>query len=192
MFRACVRTIFALLLLTVNASATVTIPTEFQEVVADAALIARGRVTDVRAVAVRNQPVETVATIAVDAVLKGESVDFVTLRVPGGVIGRYRWVMAGAPTLAVGQQAIFFLKRDTVQNAWRPVGLGLGIYRVQPEPATGRAVIAPPLIAGQNTATDGTVVRGDVRRRFMNVPEFESLVRVVMAGHAASVQRGRR
>jgi hypothetical protein len=191
MFRAAVRPIFALFLVTATLSATVTVPTEFKEIVAGAGLIARGRVTDVRAVAARRQEVETVATIAVDAVLKGDPVDFVTLRVPGGVIGRYRWVMVGAPTMTVGQEGVFFLKRDAALNAWRPVGLGMGIYRVQPEPATGRPVVAPPIVAGR-TAAIGPVVRGDVSRRFMAVPEFESLIRVVMAGQAAPVQRGSR
>jgi len=190
MFRAAGRTIFALLVLTVTATATVTVPTEFKEVVADAALIARGHVTDVRADARATQGVETIATIAIDEVLKGTSVDFITMRVPGGVIGRYRWVMVGAPTVAVGQESVFFLKRDVTMNAWRPVGLGMGIYRVQPEPATGRPVVSPPIVAGQ-TAAVGTVVRGDPTRRFMAVPEFESLVRLVM-GQAATAQRGSR
>ena len=191
MFRRICRSIVLLLLMSVAASATVTIPTEFKEVVADASLIARGRVTDVRAVAAREQGVETLATIAIEAVLKGDPSDFVTIRVPGGVIGRYRYVMVGAPTFAVGQEGVFFLKRDTTLNAWRPIGLGLGIYRVQAEPVTGRPVVAPPLVAGQ-TAAAGPVVRGDPARRSMAVPEFESLVRLVMAGQAASAQRGGR
>jgi len=184
MFRAAPQTIVALFLSAVALSATVTIPTEFKEVVADASLIARGRVTDVRAVETPRQGVETIATIAIDAVLKGEPADFVTMRLPGGVIGRYRSVMVGAPTVSVGQQAVFFLKRDAVLNAWRPVGLSMGIYRVQPEPSTGRPVISPPVAGGQ-TAAVGPVVRGDPARRFMAVSEFESLVRVVLASVAA-------
>ena len=183
--------VFALLLLTAGVRATVIVPTEFKEIVADAALIVRGHITDVRAVEDRDRGVETIATISVDTILKGEPVDFVTMRLPGGVIGRYRYVMVGAPVVTVGQAGVFFLKRDASLNAWRPVGLGMGIYAVQAEPATGRPVVSPPLVTGQ-TAAAGVVVRGDRARRYMSEPEFESLVRVVMAGQTASAQRGQR
>ena len=63
-------------------SATVIVPAEFREIVADAAVIIRGRVTNVRAEVVPNQGIETVATIAVEAALKGSPGDFVSIRVP--------------------------------------------------------------------------------------------------------------
>ena len=184
----------ALLLFVVLAAApltaNLTISAEFRDVVRDATLIVRGRITDVRAIAVPDLGVETVGTIAVDAVLKGGTADFVSLRVPGGRIGRYRYVMTGAPTIAAGQQALFFLKQGS-DGAWRPVGLTQGIYRVQAEPETGRPVVRPPLVAGQTMPAAGRIVRGDVRRRFMPVPEFESLVRLVMASPPArAVPRG--
>ena len=172
----------AVWLFAVSASATVAIPTEFREIVAGATLIVRGHITEVRAVVARNQGVESIGTIAVEAALKGRLTDFVVIRVPGGVIGRYRWVMVGAPSLHVGDQGIFFLKRDQT-NAWRPVGLAMGIFRVQAAPANGVPVVEPPLAAGQTTAA-GRVVRGDPQRRLMAVPEFESLVRVVIASQS--------
>ena len=46
-------------------------------------LIVRGRVTDVRAIEVP-AGVESVATFAVERVLKGPAGDFVSVRVPGG------------------------------------------------------------------------------------------------------------
>ncbi len=79
--------------------ASETTPLEFRAVVGEAALIVRGHVTDVRAVEVPDRGVETIATLAVDAVLKGETDGFVSFRLPGGQIGRYRTVMAGAPTV---------------------------------------------------------------------------------------------
>src|SRR4051812_41767969 len=120
--------VFALfLLLGTVASATVIVPTEFREIVADASLIVRGTVTDVRAVEVRGEGIDSIGTIAVASVLKGSAPDgFVSIRVPGGTIGRTRFVMIGAPELTPNEQAVFFLKRGA-DNFWRPVGLTMGI-----------------------------------------------------------------
>jgi hypothetical protein len=105
------------------------------------------------------------------------------VRVQGGEIGRDRHIAVGAPQLTVGEQAVFFLRRGS-DNTMRPVGLTMGVYRVKAETGTGRLVIDPPLIAGQ-TASTGTVVRGDIRRKPMAVPEFESLVRLVITAQAS-------
>ena len=67
--------------------ATVVVPAEFRAIVTDAALIVRGRVTDVRAVAVPGRGIESIATVAVEAVLKGTAESFVSVRVPGGTVG---------------------------------------------------------------------------------------------------------
>ncbi len=172
--------------------ATLFIPTEFREVVRDAGLIVRGRVTDVRAVEVRGVGVDTVVTVAVEAVIKGQSEAFVFLRVPGGEIGRYRFVAVSAPVFRVGQRAVFFLHRGP-DSAWRPVGLTMGVYRVQPDPISGLPVVPPPVVGGRNAPVRGPAVRGDARRRLMPVAEFESLVRLVMLTPAGqAVPRGGR
>ena len=69
----------------VSVSATVFVPTEFREVVAEAGLIVRGRVTDVRSVDVPGRGVDSIATVAVENVIKGNPTQFVAVRVPGGV-----------------------------------------------------------------------------------------------------------
>jgi len=155
---------------------------EFREVVTEAATVVRGRVTDVRAVRTAAGDVESVVTIGVDAVLKGSADAFVSMRVPGGVIGRYRTVMTGAPVMRVGQQAVFFLKRATGNTFW-PVGLSQGIYRVSSS-TNGAATVASPVLAGVTTNASGAVVKGDVRRKTLPLGEFESLVRFVVAGSA--------
>ena len=167
------------------ASATVSIPTSFREVVADATLVVRGHVTDVRSVAVPGVGIESIATIGIDAVLKGQAGDgFVSFRVPGGEIGRDRFVVVGAPKVTVAEQAVFFLKRGP-DNAWRPIGLTMGIYQMKADPATGLAVIDAPVVLGQ-TASAGQIVRGDARRKPMAVQDFESLVRLIVASQASS------
>jgi hypothetical protein len=180
----------ALALPVIPLGATILIPAEFREIVADAALIVRGRVTDVRSVVVTGAGIDSFATVSVDAVLKGQAGAFVSVRVPGGDVGRSRFVMIGAPKLRVGDQAVFFLKQYS-DGSFRPVGLSMGIYALQRERITGRFVIDAPLLAGV-TASAGPVVRGDTRRRPMPVSEFESLVRLVIAGRAGSRSAVRR
>jgi hypothetical protein len=169
--------------------ATLLIPAEFREIVGDAGLIVRGVVTDVRSFVVSGSAIDSVATVAVESLIKGQADGFVSVRVPGGEVGRTRYVMTGAPTFRVGQRAVFFLKRGP-DAGWRPVGLTMGVYRVQVEPGTSRAVVQAPVIPGRTAATAGPVPRGDVRRRPM---PFESLVQLVMATPAGpAVPRGRR
>lgn len=182
----------ALALTSGSLHATLVIPAEFREIVTDAGLIVRGTVTDVRSFVVSGSVIDSVATVAVESLLKGPAETFVSVRVPGGEVGRTRYVMSGAPTFRVGQRAVLFLKRGP-DAAWRPIGLTMGVYRVQAEPVTGRAVVQPPLVPGRTTATTGEVVRGDSRRRLMPVAEFESLVRLVIASPARqAVPRGPR
>jgi hypothetical protein len=165
-------------------SATVVVPVEFREIVNDARLIVRGHITDVRAFVAPGLGIESVATVAVQAVLKGTAESFVSVRVPGGTVGRSRVVMIGAPTLRSNERAIFFLVRDA-ENAWRPLGLSSGVVRIEREPATGRQLVRPPVLLGR-TASVGRVVRGDWRRTLLPVDEFESIVRVVLSAKGNS------
>lgn len=163
--------------------ANLVVPTEFREIVADATLIVRGTVTDVRVVRAAGRGLDSVATVAVDSVLKGEVDRFVSVRVPGGELGDRRFVMVGAPTFKVGQHTVLFLRRDA-EGAWRPVGLGMGVYRVQAERGSGRPVVTPPVVGGWTAAVSGPVVRGDTRRVTVPVQDFESVVRLIVAGRA--------
>jgi hypothetical protein len=185
----------AVALSSLTITAHVVISAEFREVVSDATLIVRGRVTDVRAVdAGPIAGVESVATVAVETVLKGQASSFVYVRVPGGQLGQYKYVMVGAPTFKAGQRAVFFLRPGVTDTAYRPIGLTMGVFRVQADPQNGQPVVEPPLVGGKTAALTGPAVRGDVRRRLMPVPEFESLVRLVMAtpsGQAAPRWGGR-
>ena len=162
--------------------ATVTDPLTLRQLAADATLIVRGSVTDVRAFQVPGRGIESVATVAVERVIKGDFEPFIAVRVPGGVVGRYRQITIGAPALRINHQAVFFLKRGA-DNGWHPVGMSAGVVHVRTEPATGRRLVAPVIVQGY-TAPAGTVVRGDDRRRSLSVDEFEAMVAVVMAGPA--------
>jgi hypothetical protein len=170
-------------------AASVSLPVEFRAIVSDAQLIVRGHVTDVRAVHSGENGVESVATVAVDATLKGQAGGFVSVRVPGGVMGRYHYVMVGAPTLRVDESAVFFLQR-AADGAWRPVGLGAGIVAIRRDPANGAAVVQPPVMQAARTGP-GPVVRGDVRRAPLPVGDFESLVRMMLVSRTAQPRAAR-
>jgi hypothetical protein len=160
--------------------ASLTVSTEFRDVVSEATLIVRGQVTDVRAIRVPGSGVESVGTIAIESVIKGSAGPFVSIRVPGGQLGRVRYVMAGVPTLRPGGHAVFFLTQAP-DNTLRPIGLALGIFRVHASPGTAGPVVHPPVVAGRTAPIVGRTARGDRRRTLMPVTEFESLVRLVMA-----------
>jgi hypothetical protein len=161
--------------------ATLTIPADFRTVVNDASLIVRGRVTDVRSVETPGIGVESVATVAVENVLKGRASGFVYVRVPGGIIGNRRYNTIGAPAFRVGQRAVLFLRPSATDTTFRPIGLTMGVYPIQVDPATGKVIVEPPVLGGTTTNTNGAVVRGDRRRTSATVSDFEALVRLAMA-----------
>lgn len=170
-------------------SASVSIPVEFRELVARADLIVRGRVTDVRALTTPGFGVESAATVAVDRILKGRADRFLSVRVPGGQVGRYRTVMVGAPVLHVGESAVFFLVRGA-DGALRPLGLASGVFDIEADPATGQLLVHPPVVALGRTPT-GPIVRGDARRPMLSVPDFEGLVGVVLTARVAGPRGAR-
>ena len=169
----------AVAIVSTGAIAHVVIPTEFRQVVSDSSLIVRGRVTDVRSVEGQHG-IDSVATVAIENIIKGHASGFVYVRMPGGQIGNTRWVMPGVPTLREGQRFVFFLRPAIGDTSHRPIGLSLGLYRIQADPISGRPVVDPPIVSGRNAPTSGPVTRGDVRRKTMAVAEFESLVKLVM------------
>jgi hypothetical protein len=141
---------------------------------------------------VPGQGIDSIATVFVENLRKGRASSFVYVRVPGGTIDGIRYTMVGAPTFKPGQRAVFFLKPSVADTAYRPVGLTMGLYRIQAEPRTNRQVVQPPIVGGRTAAAAGPTVRGDVRRKLMPVSEFESLVRLSMAQRAAAAPRGGR
>jgi hypothetical protein len=169
----------ALAIRSVPLAATVVVPTGFREVVAGAALIVRGRVHDVRGVPAPDGGIDSIATIGVTTVLKGAPAGVVYVRVPGGVIGRDRIVMVGAPVFRPGDEAVFFLRRASAA-VWIPVALSAGIVRVTHDGPSGQALVTWPIVNGR-TAAAGPIVRGDGRRKPVAVAEFEGLVRLVIA-----------
>lgn len=171
-------------------SANLVVSAEFREIVADAELVVRGLVTEVRPIDVPGRGIESVLTVAVESAVKGSPGPFVYVRLPGGAIGRTRYVMVGAPRFQAGERAVFFLTQGS-DSAWRPVGLSLGVFRVRVEPRTGQAVVPAPVVARVAAAT-GRTNPASVRRGSMPVSEFETLVRSVEDRRTAARRGGGR
>ena len=163
--------------------ATVLLPIEFRELVEVSSAIVHGRVTDVRTQWVDGRrSIETFVTVAADEYLKGGSGDSVTIRVPGGQLGRYRTIFVGAPEFREGDEVVLFLR--AYGGRLSIVGLSQGAFRVVPDGA-GRRVVTSPVVMARSGTDPEPVLRGDVTRRPLAVDAFRDLVRRVVAEGAA-------
>jgi hypothetical protein len=163
--------------------ATVLVPAEFREVVAGSQIIVYGRVTSVRAEwSDDRRRIDTIVTVTAGTYLKGGPGSIVTLRVPGGQIGRYRNLIIGAPQLQPGEEAVLFLSASGPAVA-HIFGLSQGLYRVKVDTRTGQRTVIPPVLMADTDAAQ-TVVRGDGDRRQLSLEEFAAIVRQALPGGA--------
>jgi len=163
---------FAAWLLASPVFATVLVPVDFNEIVSGSQLIVYGRVVDVRAQMVGDRrTIESVVTVSVMQAIKGDPGITISVRVPGGEVGRYRRFMIGAPSFRSGEEVVLFLS-GRPPSIPMPFGLSQGVYRVT-NAADGRRLIAPPLV-------EGRVVRGDPARQPIDVTAFVQQVRAAM------------
>lgn len=170
-----------IVLLPVALRATVLVPIEFRELVNTAPVIAHGQIVDVQtAWSTGRLAVETFVTLHVDEYLKGDLGSDITVRVPGGRLGRYRTIMVGAPVFQSGEEVVLFLNNGA---PFYPsiVGLSQGAFRVVTMPGTAARVVTPPAIMGIAGTDPQPVVRGDVARRPVAIDQFRSIVRQVLA-----------
>ncbi len=144
----------------VHSAASVVVPADLRELSREALAIAHGTVKAVEArwADAGRKRVETFVAIEVTQYLKGDLGSVVILRVPGGEIGRYRSVMAGAPTFQTGDEVVVFLGARGPSYPFL-LGLSQGLYRVGRDASSGGPVVSPPpLIAGRTGG--GAITRG--------------------------------
>lgn len=166
--------------LSVAVDATVIVPIEFRELVATAPVILHGQVVDVRSGWVDGRrSVETFVTVAVAEYLKGNLGENVTVRVPGGQLGRYRTVFVGAPEFQAGDEVVLFLKSGGPSYPYI-IGLSQGAFRVVAEARTGRRMVTTPIVMGKGGDEPERIVRGDVTRRPLPIDAFRDAVRQVL------------
>lgn len=173
--------ILALLAAPAALHATVIIPIEFRELVTTSPVIVHGRVTDVRAAFVDGRrSVETFVTVAADEYLKGNLGQYVTFRVPGGELGRYRTVFIGAPSFTTGEEVVLFLKTAAGGMPF-VAGLNQGAYRVIEDRQSGTRMLNAPILMSRDGVDTEPIVRGAATRRPLALDAFRAVVREVIA-----------
>jgi hypothetical protein len=161
-----------------RASATVIVPADLGELSRDAYAIAVGRV-------VATQPqwtpgrrsIETIVTLEADDYLKGSLGPTVEFRVLGGVLGRYRNIVMGAPRFAVGQRVVVFLGARGPSMPFI-VGLSQGVFRIVNR-ADGTPMVLPTPVA---PGTAGPLARGSAARAPAALTAFATQVRALSGG----------
>jgi len=172
-----------LVALAVPARATVLLPIELRELVSTSSAIVHGRVVDARAAWVDGRrAIETFLTIDVTEYMKGSLGSTVTVRVPGGQIGRYRTIVVGAPAFGEGDEVVLFLR--SYGGNLTIVGISQGAFRVVAD-ASGRRLVTTPVVMGQSADANQAVVRGDATRRPLVIDAFRDMVRRLVTGGAA-------
>lgn len=158
------------------AHATVLIGADLADVARAARVVVRGRVVAAEGRwTPDHRTVETLVTLEAETYLKGALGGTVAFAVPGGRLGRYRSIVVGAPTFAVGERVVVFLDARGPALPF-VVGLGQGVYRIVRLPDGRVDLVTPPAIVAQ-AAGPAHVTRGDVSRRPMPVEAFDALVR---------------
>ena len=166
---------FLIGLSSLTAQATTVVTLTFEQLVNESQSVIYGRVSDVRSQWTADRRfIESVVTVEILRGLKGGARESIAFTVPGGQVGNYLNLIPGAPLLAPGDLAVFFL---TAQGARMPVTTGLtqGVYRVRRDAASGEMLVVPPVVE------TGRIVRGDPRRKPVSLAVFEGTVRGMAA-----------
>ncbi len=172
--------VLAALLAVMPARATVLVPADLGELARDARAIARGRVIALDAQwTVDRRMIETIVSLEVDAYLKGSLGSVMQFRVPGGVLGRFRSILVGAPQFAIDQRVVVFLGARGPSVPY-VIGLNQGVFRLVEAGDRSGWLVTPPAMAPP--AAPGGVVRGAPTRRPVPLAEFEAQVRALLEG----------
>ena len=148
-------------------------PLTFAELVQESSAVVHGRVTEVRGQWTADRSgIESLVVVEAAAYMKGALGDHVTVRVPGGQVGKFVNIIPGAPRFTEGDRVVLFLK---TRGPSIPVitGTSQGVYRVSTDTVSGAPLVVPPVVDTSTRATP----RGDLARRPLPLPAFEDAVR---------------
>lgn len=171
----------SVLYLGVALHATVIVPIEFRELVIGAPVILHGQVVEVKGGwSEGRRAVVTFVTVAVADYLKGELGPTVTVRVPGGQLGRYRTIFVGAPEFQKGEEVVLFLNGAAAEYPYI-VGLNQGAYRVLPDSRSGQRIVTTPVVMSKGGDAPERIVRGEPSRKPLEIDAFRDAVRQILA-----------
>ena len=106
-------------------------------------VVMEARVSSARAVLGPAHRIDTEYTLVVDRTFYGDALPTRVIRLPGGVLPDGRgMVIAGVPSLAVGESAILFLTRADATGMRMPVGLAQGRMRVIADAAGKKSIVS--------------------------------------------------
>lgn len=163
----------------VGVHATVVLPAEFREVVAGSTIIAHVQIAEVRPEwADRRRRIDSLVTASVVSYFKGASGETIAFKVPGGELGRYRSVTVGAPVFKPGDEVVLFL-RAAAGEPLHVFGLNQGVFRVRPDPVSGRRMVVTPVVTADGELPE-RVTRGSAARRPMALEDFGAQVRTIL------------
>jgi len=117
----------------------------FNELVSEAEIIFRGRVTMVTARRVERPDtpgalIKTYVTFAVERVLRGRAGPTITLEFLGGTVGEDRLEVSGMPVFSRGERNLVFVQKNGVQFC-PLVAMGHGRYRVERDTVAARDIV---------------------------------------------------
>ncbi|MCA1586345.1 MAG: hypothetical protein LC791_16770 [Acidobacteria bacterium] len=158
-----------------SAHAITLVPLPFADLVAQAHVVAYGRVAQVDGQWTDDrQAIESLITLDVIERFKGGAGDTLTFKVPGGRAGNIVNVWPGAPEFRRGDLVVVFLaaRGPAIPTL---VGLTQGVLHVGLEGRSGALTVAPPL--GFN-GESGTIARGAPDRAPVRLASFAERVRL--------------
>jgi hypothetical protein len=115
--------------------------------------------------------VVTVATVAVDQVIKGPARSEVLVTQPGGTVGNFHLQVAGAAQFLDGSRYLLFLEPAAGTDDRIPVGMVQGVCRIYHDDATGsdRVILPAMEIENASRGPDQTVSLTEFRRELSRV-----------------------
>jgi len=136
-------------LLPAPARGTTLRPMDLAELALEASVIVHGRVVDVRPEWVRNgRQIDSIVTIEVETLFKGEAPRRVSFFSPGGRIGEFHSVVPGAPEFVTGAEVLLFLAPSGSERIPSVVGLSQGVLPVVSDAGGRKRVRVPLLVPG--------------------------------------------
>lgn len=151
---ACALAALTLVVAPAPGRATVVKAMSLEELAALATSVVHGVVEGERAAAVEGRYVTFVDVAVRSAVRAGAATDpgRVTVQVPGGTVGKYSQVVAGAPRFTPGQEVVLFLWAPAPGQAPRIIGLSYGTFVIERTASRAEAVSRRGDLSGATSA----------------------------------------
>jgi hypothetical protein len=141
-------------------------------------MIVRGTIKPGTSGAIRGSLIYTHYQLSVTTALKGTPGELIDVAVPGGVLNGTRQLVAGAPTLAVGQDYVLFLWTSK-SGLTQVIGLSQGLFNVSTN-AQGQLIVSRGAATSPMVNSSGQFVT-DTNPQ-MTLAQLVSAIQAALAG----------